>query len=464
MHRSLRTLVGCCFAFCFVGGLAGQDGTEPRWPLPEHHFPVLKTLLDEATQQSPRMVARNTEEAVAEANRIVVRAAQLPAASGFYNYYPWYRDERVTQVGSGTEATTTYESQRSMYGVAVVQPIYHWNALKNGTRIAELQKAIVRNQTAEVYRLMVGEVRALFLQLVIKKSGLARSRFALEQARSSLALAKQNFDNGLISATGMFPPTIGLEQAELATDRLQEDYDASRLVLGKLCGVAPLRDEQIPDSIPDFALPGERLEAVLAKHTGEEPPESSALKIVEQQIEIEKLNYRIAQTRLRPKLNLQVGTSQDQQSYTAALTDRYGVTSLYAGVQVSWSMFDGFATRATKVAALARRRQLERTRRELSADLIEQARGKLRQVEFAARGLGIATQLFNVAAGGVAGAREDLSRGLISETDLRAVEFNHAGSQIEIYNARYEYLMRLSDFLSTLHEDPALENLPALTR
>src|SRR5690606_34671571 len=42
--------------------------------VPEDYFPGLKSLLETALQQSPRMIARNAEEVIAEAWRAEVRA------------------------------------------------------------------------------------------------------------------------------------------------------------------------------------------------------------------------------------------------------------------------------------------------------------------------------------------------------------------------------------------------------
>jgi len=81
------------------------------------------------------------------------------------------------------------------------------------------------------------------------------------------------------------------------------------------------------------------------------------------QIEVEKLTYQNINTRLRPQLNLLIGTSQDQQSYTTNIANKYKVTDYFAGLSLNWTIFDGFATKGSKVSSLARRRQLEQSYR-----------------------------------------------------------------------------------------------------
>src|SRR5690606_11905681 len=50
------------------------------------------------------------------------------------------------------------------------------------------------------------------------------------------------------------------------------------------------------------------------------------------------------------------GLTQDEQNFTANPLSRYQLEYLYAGVQVSWTIFDGFASRHATKAGLARLR------------------------------------------------------------------------------------------------------------
>jgi outer membrane protein TolC len=459
MNRRLRLITLIALSCVVWLKLTAQVAPSEDWQLPEDEFPALKQLLETALEQSPRMLARNTEETVAEANRIATRAAQLPSAGGYYSYYPFYREQTSSQ---GTQGEPR-QGERETYGFSISQPLYHWSALRNGTRIYELQKEITQVQTGEAYRLLANEIRAQFLQLAIKKAGLARARVAQQQAQAALDLAEDKLQHNIIAQRDLFYPQLAVEQASLAADRAQDDYDSSRLLLGKLCGIDAISDEQIPSLVPHLVVPADRIESLLSDK--QSAPPSHSLQILDRQIEAEKLTYKIARTRLRPKVNLVTGISQDQ-SYTAVATGATdsGVTSTYAGLSVNWTIFDGFATKASKAASLARRRQLERNRRELTADLAEQARTKLRQLQYSERALEISARLLRVAEGGVSGTRDNVSRGLAAETDLRAAEYNLSSAQIDTYSARYDYIMKLCDLLSFLHLDPALENLPVRIR
>jgi len=454
MHRRLRFFA---LASVLTGSLACLRAQSPEntdWPLPETYFPGLKTLLDSAVRQSPRMIARNAEEAVAEGNRIIAKAGQLPSLGGYFRYFPWDRDERVADPNS------PYTSQKTSYALNLTQPVYHWGALESTARIGELQRKIARGDTAESYRALASEIRGQFLQLIIKKAGLARTRFAQRLAEDDLKLAKEKSASRVISEADLFSPTLAVEQAQLATDRTEDDYESAKKFLAKLAGAAPLADAQIPDAIPDVAQPQGRFEGLLAEFATQTEAGSYVLKNVRDQIEIEKLNYRIAAARLRPNVDVLIGSSQDEQSYTANIGAKYGVTSYFTGVQVNWSIFDGFASKGAKLNSLTRRRELERRYQQMSADLLEQAQAKLRQLQFATRSLEIGRKQLANSDRNLASAKDNTARGLASESDLRMAEFGYAGALIDTYNARADYLARVADFLGTVLKDPALSNLP----
>src|ERR1035437_7252746 len=81
MPRLIRLLaVGTAIACLAATGARSQPyATDPSsLPLPETYMPALKDILSAAVSQSPRMVARNAENAAAEGNRIVMRSGQCP--------------------------------------------------------------------------------------------------------------------------------------------------------------------------------------------------------------------------------------------------------------------------------------------------------------------------------------------------------------------------------------------------
>ncbi|HWA86338.1 MAG TPA: TolC family protein [Opitutus sp.] len=440
---------------CLASGVRAAAPAEGEWPLPETYFPQLKALLESAVRQSPRMLTSNLQEILAENGRTIADATRLPNVGGYYRYMPWDRDYRRG------DPRSPYTSERSTYGINITQPLYHWGALEDARRIADLQAKIARGNTAEAYAALASELRAQFLQLVTKKAALAGARANQEFVAQQLAVARDRFERKEISNADLTAQTLGAEQAQLVLDRNVADYEWSKRAVEHLAGVAPLSEEQVPDAIPALAVPLDRCESLLAGFAAEGSAGSPALAELRDQIEIEKRNYHIAKTRLRPNLNLLVGSSQDQQSYTANIGQVYGVTSFYAGVQVDWSIFDGFATKGHKANALARRRELERSYQRLSGDVIAAAQEQFRQLQFSARALDLAERQLRLSEDNVKTVQDNASRGFAAKPDLHAAEVARDAARIAAYNARVDAFTRTADFLATLQKDPVLANVSA---
>lgn len=456
MYRFIRLPLAACLLFSFSSLIRAQAPAGESLPLPENYFPGLAKLLDNALTQSPRMVARNTDVIIAEADRISTRSSQLPLLNSYVNWYPWTRDTRL--IGPGQDQVSN--GDKLGYAVSLSQPVFHWGALRNNTRIAELRKKMAEGQYAEGYRALVEEVRGQYLLLIIKKAGLARAKFNQKVADDALNLARSKLEKHVISEADLFGPTITAEQARLWADRMQEDYDVARMTLGKLSGQRALTDEEIPEMIPAVTPASASVQRIVTKFTGGGEPDTYSLRNARQQIEAEKLTYQINDKRLWPKFSAVVGLTKDQQNYPG-FNFKYDLQSYYAGVSASWTLFDGFNARGTKAASLARRRQLERNLADQQADLVQAVKNQQRQIEFSARNLAIVEKLLESSTSGFQIAQEDLKRGLVSEASVDATHLSFYDSQINAYLARNEYLMRVADFLSTTQQDPALERLPA---
>jgi outer membrane protein TolC len=458
MQRRILSLIATCLAVAFAPTLRPQT-PNAELPLPEEYFPKLKSLLETATKQSPRMIARNTEEVVALATRDTYRAGQLPSAGGVFSYNPWDRQTRE-YAGPGT----TSQVQRIGYSFSIGQPLFHWGALRNTTRIGEIQLKLAQGQTAEVYRLLAYEIRASFLQLIMRKAGVARARFASQIADRQLALARSKREKNVISDADLFSPTIAAEEARLAADRAAETYERTKTYFARMCGVASVSDEEIPDAIPPVQPVQQSIESLVREFTAKAEPDTFALRSIRYQIDIERLNYSIARTRLLPKLSLAVGVTQDQQKLTVSEGVPYKVRDITAGGTVAWSVFDGFAARAAKHTALARRRQLERTLETEKRDALETVEHAATDMAFTARNLAIVEKQLESARNVLVANREDLKRGIVSEAGVNAAQLSFYDAEIGTFGVRYEYIMQVCDVLSKVMHDPALANLPAKYR
>lgn len=454
MRWHLRLLAPLIVLASVLGGRLVADD-RPDVPLPETFFPALNQILANSAQRSPRMIQRAAEHIIAEGNWIQARAPELPFVGAGLTYYPLDH-----QIRGGANAPKPQNVQQLNYNLALTQPIYHWGALRDAARVGALGEKIAHGQTAEVYRALIVEIRGQYLQLIIKKRALLRMRYAQQLAERGLELAKLKLKQNSIAQSDMFGPTVAVEQAALATDRAVEDFENARTLFAKTCGGPAPTEAQLPDSIPAITQPTAALDQIYASFTGQTEPNNFNLQILRDQIAAEKLNYAAVSKRLRPNLNGVAGVSKAQNSYSKDPGARYDVQDLFIGLQLNWSIFDGFATRALKTNSLARRRELEQSYHDQKADLLEAVRGQKRQLDFAARSLAIGEKLYAGSANAIAYQKDQLARGLGSQSDIDNARLGVYDAEIGIYSARADYLMKLCDFLSTTLADPALSNLP----
>lgn len=421
--------------------------------VPEELFPELQTILRDAVKQSPAMISRSLDIELAEANRVQAAAVLKPRVEAFGQF------NEQSETREGTKGTNV--TQKTYYRVEANQVLYQWGAAQAQARLGELGVKIAQGQIDNAYRLLAQDLRARYLSLIIQKNGLSRARLNLAAAERQVGLAEEALKAGAITPGDLGGAKYGVDQARFALDHSEHDYTQARRTFARMAGLKEFPDERVPAEFPEVKTAPEAANSLLQSFLAQSEPSPYVLKSIRDQLQQEKLNLTIADARLKPKLNLVAGLSQDEVSYTADVGAKYGVQATYVGVQVQWAIFDGFATRGARAAVLARKRQLEQSYRATSEELAEQARDKAAQLGFSARTLAFAE-------GGLAGAisylefrRKELAIGQASRDDIVARENAVFDSRLTAYNARIDYLMRVVDFLGLVAEDPALVQLPA---
>lgn len=441
-----------------AGAGAAQDAAagDSTPDLPETYFPGLNALLDSAARISPRILARQADEALAEANRIVAQAGLLPAVNASAQFNGWQRDDRA-------DLPNATNAQKLTYSLNLVQPIFHWGELRNNARIGALQLQVARGQTGEAYRMLLQEIRAIYLQLIVRKTALARAQFIRDLAAQQVRLAEERRNAGTASAMDVSMAKLNLAQLELAADRSAEDLESAIRLLAKLAGAAPLTAAQVPEAVPQILPNLAPLEAIATSVAGGKTPDTFGLQVLRHQLGVERLARDNANLRLKPKFNLVLGVNQDEQSYSSNIAAKYRVNSFYVGTQVNWPIFDGFATRGFADGALARQRQLEQSYKDMTATLQEQARSQFTQLGFSVRAMEITDLLLGMSETSLKSRQKDLAQGLASEADVNVIQQGLFDSRLNAFNNRIDFLMRLTEFLSTVAKDPALNRFNSPT-
>ncbi len=419
--------------------------------MPEQIYPQLDGILKKAIAQSPRMISRAIDLEMAEDGRIAARASMLPSIGGYYSFYE-ARDKRADLVG---RLNVTKES----YSFTLNQPLFHWGDRRNYAKMGEIRQAIAQGQYRDGYRLLAQEVRAQYLRLILNKLIAKKAAFYADYTAKLKVQGEERLAKKVISEAQIFGIRMDAERAQISLERTNFDVENQKASFARLTGSAVLSDDEIPDDIPAVADQNEAVQRILAGYLTQKDPVTIEAETFRKSLEIEQLNLKIQKTRLRPKANLVLGLSQDEQSYTINVAQKYQVNSYFGGVSINWTFFDGFSAGAGVRSALAKVRQMQLDYRSLTENLAQQAQTQARLAAFSARYVSIYDRLLVSGEGNLRSKNEEFTRGVIAEEDVSVAKLGYFDSQITAYTSRADYFNQLTTFLGTVSEDPVVGNL-----
>lgn len=417
--------------------------------MPEDVFPELRQVLADVAQQSPRMVIQNLALVIADGTLTQAKSGLYPVISGGYSTTQT-RDQREDQPG------VTLETDKVYYSLSIAQPIFHWGERRNNARIGEINRQIAAENYSEAYRLLAQEVRSAYLSMIGHKVLLANAVYARKLAEEELALAESRLAKKDISEGAIFHTRINADQARLGVESVELDFANAKQNYATLTGRPVPVDEAIPAAIPGLAGSKAGVNRLLNRFLAQGEPSTPTGRILQQEVLADDLTYKVQKTRLRPKFSFVAGVTQDEQSYSLNLAQKYGVKSQYVGLSVSWTIFDGFATRGAIKSALARKRVSEQKLKQYTTKAAEDARRAARMVEISEKQLAISERLLNNAGNFLEYTKADFKRGQASETEVARAQAGYNSTLASTIGARSNYLHRVSEFVSLIGADPAV--------
>jgi len=443
MNLSLKKRIFGLIGMLTFGLFAGWAGDGPQ--LPEDVFPELRQILADAAEQSPRMMSRKLELLIADGDLVQAKAALYPSVGGSYSLSK-ANDKRVGILG-------TLPSDKTYYSFSITQPLFHWGAIRNTVQIGEIRRLIADENYGEAHRLFLQEIRSAYLTLILNKISLKNSTYNRKLAEDALVVAEDRLQKKVIAEGAIFQTRMNADQALLNQETADWYFKVAKQDFATLTGQAELSDGQIPDRIPGLIGSSQAVAQILSGFLAKDQVDTAMAKIYRQQIEIDELSYKIQRTRLRPKLNFVAGITQDQISYTSDISAKYALQSQYFGLSVSWSIFDGFATRGAISSALARKRLSERNYSIYSENLAHDAQKAAKSVDLALRQLVISERLLDNAGNFLSYVKEDFKRGQTSEAEINSAQANFNNLESGTNASRRDYLLRVSEFMSLTNED-----------
>jgi outer membrane protein TolC len=173
------------------------------------------------------------------------------------------------------------------------------------------------------------------------------------------------------------------------------------------------------------------------------------------------LDYKIARVRLLPKFSASVNHSRESTtSASATQINQTAITRDTFEVRGSWTIFDGFATKAAKLMAKANRRDSERELQVVTEDAMDKAQRLARLLSIDQRSLKLSEYQRSAADLYLSRTRDEFKAGRVSQAELDIALAGLQQADWLLAQARAAFFTDWSEFVSTVTDDPVLANLP----
>lgn len=442
--------------------------------LPENALPDLQAALDRAMSHSSQVIGRLLDLDQSRMNEKQARAPMLPYASASvgmgvaqnrydYDAYPIKDEKGVQQYNpDGSKKVEPASSSSAVvqdlsYNAGVSQPVYHWGALKKGYQSAQLQKAIATRNVEEIRRTLAIDIRRAYFNLIAASNSLDIEKKTLAKLEEERDFFKKQAADGFVTQTVASSAETRVEDYKQTMERSRNAFESQWNAFCDLTGLergAPV--PVFPKEIPTVSADIKTILPKLAPDPGLFTPAN--LQNAEDYVKVEKLNYEIASTRLRPKLG--VGLSAHRGYHSPDTAVRFGapymLTSVGVSANVNWAIFDGFSTQAAKQSYKIRQRQQERARDQAKKDYDESLKTNLTNLRVNLRTLENADTGLTSARSSVEVSQKDHELGVVQKQTVDTYVTYADNALAAANNARADYYILIANYLSLRGKDPAV--------
>ena len=424
----LAVVVSSAPASAEVSAVPASDADSVMLHLPEKVIPGLESLIDAAKDVAPAVISARLSALAAEQRLDQSRSVTRPRVDVFLDGS--YRENSETRDGS----------VRPYYNVGLDQPLWHWHALDNYKRIAEINKKLADQDYAEARRSLILEIRRQFLDLTLQKLSLAETVSAYERQRTTLGVNRDRSRRGEYAADLLATDQIAARKAEVARDRQSAAFQRALREFALINGLESFSSEKLPSEVP--AVPGSA--KALFKPSAASPVVRgqipAALARPESELAVSRLQQEITRVRTHPKLSFAMGADQGATSGT----DQTAVVNYFVGLRVRWNIFDGLATRAATREARILVRQNEKALAEARTALTRQLSDEAEDLALSLRELEVSEESFSLTSSRLKVDEDLWKSGRLAEADWQSRKALAETERIALYDLRGATILKLS--------------------
>ena len=404
---------------------------------PEASLPELAKILETVPGKAPELIARSLEQEESTA-----RLKQAQAA-----YYP-----RLDLNGNFGYRLSTYDNNQpdedsfgATYSATIRRPLYHWGAIEARIRQARLDYKNEGLLSTLALRRIERSIRADYLSLLVNQTALRNAKLRRQVNEERAAVLRTNASSGTVSSLESERTQLNLRSALMDIEQLEADQARILSTYRRNLGWdAPLAlDTPVPaPSIADILIWIDETRA--AKNSDWLALNGETLHRANL-VQREKAEHIRIVANQRPLFNFAASAGQGQSN--TATANNVNTLTYFAGIDVSWNIFDGFETRQKQLASKLRQRRLENDLAQFQSELAAQAEDTLTRLAFQARRLDLEQQRFNLSRSSFSSNQRDLDEGRLSASAYRERQLSLQDEALALDTARAALLMGITDYL-----------------
>lgn len=393
------------------------------------HFPELSIAFDNISIKSPEVLLHLERIREAQAHYSIAKSAS-GLKSGINLQGQSVYEDRPSQ--------NYYQHYRVISSAYLRKPLYHWGALKAQKEIGELNVKYSKRSLSMLRKSIKLIVESDYLNLVLLNYQKNLASETLEIARENEDEQIKKKDLGLVTDLSVNESKASRIQQEIKLFDLENSLSLKKKLFDQSIGEDSNFSFGISEEFKRFCR-NHNFDSVMPIVISQFS--SYDLDRLENEIEIGKRQIRIADSKLKPKLNLFGGFFQDQVSlpYNRENINR---NNFVIGIEVDWAVWDSSQSRGEKMVALSKLKQ-----RELEIQLASEKERiefeNLRQQLFSStKSIVAQRKLVEVAEEGY-----EISKVKFSQNRIRSNE--HLQSRIILDSTRMSLMEKIFNFLKS---------------
>jgi outer membrane protein TolC len=404
---------------------------------PESRLPELAAILAAVPAKAPELILKSIEQEESVARLEQARSGYYPRLDLRANF-GYQRNEYEGNLPATDDIGLGYSA-------VLRRPLFHWGAIEARIRQARLDFANEGLARDLALRAVNRGIRADYLALLVNQSALRLAALRREQLAEQGKALRANLAAGLIGGTETEQNDLALSSALLDIEQLEADQARILARYRRTIGWdAPLA--------LDTALAPVVAADILAwidtaRHTRADDWIATHAEVLRRRnlIEREKSEFTRITSQQRPLINVSASVGQGQ-SNTAA-RNNVGTFSYFAGVDVSWNIFDGFETRQRRVESALRRRRAETELSAFQATLAAEAATLLDTLSFQTRRLDLEQRRLVLARATFASQQREFETGLLATATFREKQLALRDAELAALRNHAALLMAFTDYL-----------------